>query len=88
MRPVVETGWEVMLINRALQEGRYDAGAILRDYTVREVRGAKPLRSIDRSCAVTDTLVGHMNGTRSISMNYCACLRMLNGLPVVEPAGS
>lgn len=35
MRPVVETGWEVMLINRALQEGRYDAGTILRDYTVR-----------------------------------------------------
>ena len=35
VRPVVETGWEVMLINRALQEGRYDAGTILRDYTVR-----------------------------------------------------
>lgn len=40
VRPVVETGWEVMLINRALQEGRYDAGAILRDYTVRELRCA------------------------------------------------
>jgi len=39
VRPVVETGWEVMLINRALQEGRYDSGTILRDYTVRRKRG-------------------------------------------------
>ena len=35
VRPVVETGWEVMLINRALQEGEYSADTILKDYTVR-----------------------------------------------------
>lgn len=35
VRPVVETGWEVMLINRALQEGEYSADTILKEYTVR-----------------------------------------------------
>ncbi|GAB5036962.1 haloacid dehalogenase [Nannochloropsis oceanica] len=33
VRPVVETGWEVMLINRALQEGEYSADTILKEYT-------------------------------------------------------
>lgn len=31
---MVETGWEAMVINRALAEGRYDSTTILRDYTV------------------------------------------------------
>lgn len=31
---MVETGWEVMLINRALQEGEYSADTILKEYTV------------------------------------------------------
>lgn len=56
VRPVVETGWEVMLINRALQEGRYDASTILRDYTVRfGSRGAGMGGSIliDRPCTRT-----------------------------------
>jgi hypothetical protein len=35
VRPVVETGWEAVMINRALREGRYDGPTILRDYTVR-----------------------------------------------------
>ena len=34
VRPVVETGWEAMVINRALQQGTHDADTILRDYTV------------------------------------------------------
>lgn len=47
VRPVVETGWEVMLINRALQEGRYDASTILRDYTVCACVGWEAV-SVDR----------------------------------------
>jgi hypothetical protein len=35
VRPVVETGWEAMIINRALQDGTYDEATVLRDYTVR-----------------------------------------------------
>ncbi|TFJ83054.1 hypothetical protein NSK_005642 [Nannochloropsis salina CCMP1776] len=33
VRPVVETGWESMLINRALHEGEYSTETILKDYT-------------------------------------------------------
>ena len=34
MRPVVETGWEAVLINRALHEKHYDIPTMLRDYNV------------------------------------------------------
>ncbi|EWM28906.1 hypothetical protein Naga_101190g4 [Nannochloropsis gaditana] len=33
VRPVVETGWESMLITRALHEGEYSTETILKDYT-------------------------------------------------------